>query len=187
METEAPAPGASEDTLVCVDHEDRVVGYRGKFECHTGDGILHRAFSVFLFDGRGETLLQQRAPGKRLWPGFWSNSCCSHPRRGERLEDAVSRRLGEELGIQAVVRELFVFEYHARYLDRGAEHERCWVFAGRIDRAPAPNDSEVAQWRFVAPDALDAEIAADPERFTPWLRLEWARIRAEHRDAVAAL
>jgi len=186
MESKAPEAGATEDVLVCVDSDDNVLGYKGKFECHSGEGILHRAFSVFLFNSRHEVLLQQRAPGKRLWPDYWSNSCCSHPRRGERMEHAVSRRLMQELGVAAAVRPLYAFEYHARYLDQGSEHELCSVFAGRFDGAPAPNQDEIASWRFVSPEQLDAEIAADPERFTPWLKLEWARIRAEHGDAIAA-
>jgi isopentenyl-diphosphate Delta-isomerase len=177
----------SSDVLVCVDSDDQILGYKGKVECHSGDGILHRAFSVFLFNSKNQVLLQQRASGKRLWPEHWSNACCSHPRKGERLEDAVERRLMEELGVRAPVRFLYTFEYHARYRDEGSEHELCAVFAGRFDGAVVGNDLEIAESRFVDANELDADIAARPERYTPWLKLEWARIRAEFQSAIHGL
>jgi len=90
-----------DEPLILVDEDDNEVGYRSKGECHEGHGILHRAFSIFLFDKRGRVLLQQRAAGKRLWPLHWSNSCCSHPRRGETMDQALHRRLREELGLEA--------------------------------------------------------------------------------------
>src|SRR6202035_5484072 len=90
---------ADADTLILVDATDREVGYLSKVLCHEGQGILHRAFSLLIFNGSGELLLQQRAPSKRLWPLYWSNSCCSHPRRAETMEGAIRRRLKEELGI----------------------------------------------------------------------------------------
>ena len=186
-ESNAPAPGTTEDLLVCVDSGDNVLGFKGKFECHTGHGILHRAFSVFLFNARNEVLLQQRAPGKRLWPGFWSNACCSHPRKDERLETAVERRLVEELGVQTAVRYLFTFEYHARYLDQGSEHELCSVLAGRYEQLPVANPDEISGLQFVAPGELDALIAAHPERYSPWLKLEWAQLRAAHWHTIVAL
>ena len=85
------------EQLILVDRDDREVGFMSKADAHDGAGVLHRAFSLFLFNDRGELLLQQRAPGKRLWGGYWSNSCCSHPRRGESLELATMRRLRDEL------------------------------------------------------------------------------------------
>src|SRR5471032_3303829 len=86
------------ESLILVDEADREIGHLSKSECHEGRGILHRAFSVLIFNGHGELLLQQRAASKPLWPLFWSNSCCSHPRRSESMEGAVQRRLREELG-----------------------------------------------------------------------------------------
>ena len=82
-----------DEPLILVDENDREIGYRSKVDCHTGHGTLHRAFSIFLFDNRGRVLLQQRAAGKPLWPLYWSNSCCSHPRRGESMQQALHRRL----------------------------------------------------------------------------------------------
>ncbi|HVS02847.1 MAG TPA: isopentenyl-diphosphate delta-isomerase, partial [Thermoanaerobaculia bacterium] len=89
------------EELILVDEDDREVGHLSKAEAHAGEGVLHRAFSVLLFDRRGNLLLQRRAGGKQLWPGYWSNSCCSHPRRGESMEVATRRRLAEELGVDA--------------------------------------------------------------------------------------
>lgn len=171
-----------DEPLILVDAKDREIGYLDKASAHNGHGTLHRAFSLFVVNANGEVLLQQRAPGKRLWPGFWSNTCCSHPRRGERLQDAVHRRLREELGFDCEFERLFEFTYQASYGDAGSEHELCHVFVGRSDAAPDVNASEIAATRYVAPELLDAEIAANPDCFTPWLKLEWQRLRAQHGD-----
>ena len=166
------------DSLILVDHEDREVGFLSKEECHRGSGILHRAFSVFLFDREGRTLVQQRSTDKPRWPLYWSNSCCSHPRRGEAVEAAARRRVREELGLACELRFLYKFEYHAVFGSVAAEHELCWVFAGHIGSAPEVDPREVAAWRLVASEALTAEIAATPDAFTPWLKLEWPEVRA---------
>ena len=88
------------EELILVDSDDNETGFLSKAECHDGQGQRHRAFSLFLFNEDGELLLQQRAASKRLWPGYWSNTCCSHPRRGETLEVATRRRLRDELNIE---------------------------------------------------------------------------------------
>lgn len=170
------------ESLVLVDDTDRVVGYATKKACHEGHGILHRAFSLFVLDGEGRLLLQQRAKGKLLWPGYWSNSCCSHPRRGESMAEATQRRLEEELGFSCPMQYLYKFQYRAAFGSAGTEHELCWVYAGRTDAAVRPNGNEIASWRWIEPRALDRELVQDSERFTPWLRLEWRRLRAEYAD-----
>jgi isopentenyl-diphosphate delta-isomerase len=172
------------DALVLVDSEDREIGFRSKEECHRGAGILHRAFSVFVFNRRGELLLQQRSAAKPLWPLYWSNSCCSHPRRGEAVEAAARRRLREEIEIDCALTYLYKFEYQARFGDVGAEHELCWVFAGIADGEPTLNAAEIAACRYVTPQELTAEIARDASRFTPWLLLEWAEISAHHLSRI---
>ena len=176
-----------DEPLVLVDEQDRELGYMDKASAHVGRGTLHRAFSLFIFNVRGELLLQQRAPGKRLWPGFWSNTCCSHPRRGETLDKAIHRRLDEELGLKCPLEFLFKFQYQAQFDADGAEHELCSVYAGRSDLRPTVNVNEISGLRYVAPDALDAEIAAQPEAFTPWFKIEWTRIRRDHAAVFASL
>ena len=176
-----------DEPLILVDSDDRVVGHLSKADCHSGDGILHRAFSVFLFDDDGRVLLQQRSAEKPLWPLVWSNSCCSHPRRGEELDQAVRRRLREELGILADATFLYKFEYHARYRDVGAEHELCSVFVARSADPLVINPTEVADWAFVEPDEVDRRLAEEGERHSPWFKMEWPRIRKDHWAVVENL
>ena len=173
------------EELILVDRDDNETGYLSKADAHDGDGFLHRAFSVFLFNDDGELLLQQRASGKRLWPGFWSNTCCSHPRRGESIEVATERRLDDELNIRATLRFVYKFVYQAPYGDEGSEHELCHVFLGRVEDEPRPNSSEIEATRFIAADALDTELEEHPQRFTPWFKLEWEALKNEYRDELS--
>ncbi len=167
------------EQLILVDADDRPLGHASKAACHDGRGRLHRAFSLFIFNQHGELLLQQRSRSKRLWPGYWANSCCSHPRQGETMEQATERRLQQELGMRCALRFRFKFEYHADYRGLGSEHELCWVYSGICTDPVHANANEIAAWRFVAPAELDREIAAHPEHFTPWLKLEWQRLRRD--------
>jgi isopentenyl-diphosphate delta-isomerase len=170
--------------LILVDESDRVVGHLPKGPCHDGKGVLHRAFSLFVYDDAGRLLLQQRSGDKRLWPLFWSNSCCSHPRRGETMDEAIHRRLLEELGLESDLEYLFKFQYEARYGELGSENEICWVYAGRAVGPVRANPLEVASHRWVSPDELDDEIAEDPENFTPWFLMEWPRVRESLASSV---
>jgi isopentenyl-diphosphate delta-isomerase len=185
----AAQAAADSEALILVDAADRAIGSLSKTQCHDGQGVLHRAFSLLIFNDAGEMLLQQRSPAKRLWPLYWSNSCCSHPRVGESLEAATARRLREELGIECPLHFLFKFEYHAQFDAAGAEHELCSVFIGRCAGPVSINRDEILAWRWVAPEALQAELASPVEaaRFTPWFAMEWARIWRDHRQAVLAL
>ncbi|MDA1195056.1 MAG: isopentenyl-diphosphate Delta-isomerase [Planctomycetota bacterium] len=171
-----------DEPLIVVDEQNNVLEYRPKADVHAGDGILHRAFSVFLFNDQGEVLLQRRAEGKPLWPDYWSNACCSHPRRGETEAAAAVRRLAEELGIQAEPEYIYSFTYHARYGEAGSERELCSVFLARTDAPIVANRSEIAETRWLAPADLDAALRNDPEQYTPWLKMEWARLRGEFAD-----
>jgi isopentenyl-diphosphate Delta-isomerase len=176
------------EPLILVDGADREVGHLDKVRCHAGRGVLHRAFSLLIFNGRRELLLQQRAASKRLWPLYWSNSCCSHPRRRETMEAAIHRRLGEELGLSCALQFLFKFEYQAQFDETGAEHELCSVYIGRSDGPLRINREEIRAWRWVSPQELQQELAGpDAGHFTPWFRLEWERTWREHRAAVRAL
>jgi isopentenyl-diphosphate delta-isomerase len=176
------------DALILVDAADRAIGRLGKTQCHEGSGILHRAFSLLVFNAAGELLIQQRAASKRLWPLYWSNSCCSHPRAGETMDAAIQRRLREELGISCPLQFLFKFRYRAQFDATGSEHELCSVFIGRCAEPVSVDPGEISAWRWIGPDDLAAELSAHGEKtFTPWFMLEWARIWREHREAVLSL
>ncbi len=186
MQTQANNIVSSEsELLILVDADDKETGGLNKSACHDGEGILHRAFSVFLFNDQGELLLQQRAAGKRLWPMFWTNTCCSHPRQGESMEIATQRRLQQELGTAAALEFIYKFSYHARFDDRGSENELCSVFLGRLEREAAANETEIAALRFIGADALNDEIGAHADRFTPWFKMEWQRLNDEFAERLA--
>ena len=173
------------EALIIVDAQDRILGHGTKAELHQGAGTLHRAFSIFLFNDAGHVLLQQRSADKPLWPEFWSNTCCSHPRRGESYGIATRRRLKEELGVEAPLRFTHRFRYQAQFSAEGAEHELCSVYVGRIDGDPMPNPQEVSDWQWVSPSALDEWLDTNPENLTPWFKLEWAALRSgEHAETL---
>lgn len=170
------------EELILVDDDDNETGYLSKADCHDGDGILHRAFSIFLFNSNGNLLLQQRGASKRLWPGFWSNSICSHPRRGESMQVATRRRLQDELNIECELEFVYKFDYQARFGDVGSEHELCHVYLGRVGDDVQPNEHEIASLRFIAASDLDREFAEQPETLTPWFRSEWQALKTQYRN-----
>lgn len=171
-----------DEALILVDEHDNEIGSLSKDACHDGEGQLHRAFSLFIFNRHGEVLLQQRSGQKRLWPRYWANACCSHPRQGESMPEAIERRLHQELGMTSELEFLFKFIYQAQYEQAGSEHELCWVYLGRSDDEIVCNDNEIADWRFVSVEQLDRELAESADHFTPWLKLEWRRIQAQYGD-----
>lgn len=173
---------SEDEELILVDADDVETGILDKASCHNGEGVLHRAFSLFVFDVRGRLLLQQRSAGKRLWPLYWSNSCCSHPRCGESMETATERRLHDELNIGASLEFVYKFSYQAAYGSQGAENELCWVFLGRTGEEVAANRNEIAATRFVTAGQLQDELGSVPGHFTPWFKLEWQRLEREHGD-----
>lgn len=174
------------EELILVDAEDNETGYLSKADCHDGEGILHRAFSLFLFNERGELLLQQRSASKRLWPGFWSNSICSHPRRGESMRVATRRRLQDELNLDTELEYVYKFVYQADFAAAGAENELCHVYLGRVAAGLKPNEREIAAVRFMRPDVLEKEFDESAALYTPWFRMEWQSLTNEYRDQLAA-
>lgn len=174
------------EELILVDGNDVEQGYLSKAECHDGAGQLHRAFSVFLFNDAGELLLQQRSQSKRLWPGYWSNTCCSHPRRGETMQVATQRRLLDELRIESSLQFVYKFEYQATFGEAGSENELCYVYLGRVSGTVTPNATEVDAIRYLSAAALDAELETHPDSFTPWFKLEWQALKNDHRDELRA-
>jgi len=138
-----------------------------KLQAHR-EGRLHRAFSVFVLNGAGAILLQQRAESKYHSGGLWSNTCCGHPRPGEAVVSAAARRLREEMGLDLALQAVGTFRYQARVGDL-VEHEYDHVLVGRSEGPPRPDPAEVAAWRWVLPEELRADLAAHPERYSAWL------------------
>lgn len=168
------------EQLILVDSADREIGHMSKADCHKSQGVLHRAFSIHLLDNQGRILLQKRSADKLLWPLFWSNSCCSHPRLGESMEQATQRRLQEELGIQCPVEYLYKFEYQAHYLELGTEWELCWVYLGQLDQTPHMNSTEITELGYFSPDEIDTLILRKPAVVTPWFSQEWEYLKAHY-------
>jgi len=180
---EGSSVSSESELLILVDTDDKEIGNLSKAECHDGDGILHRAFSLFLFNDNGELLLQKRSAAKRLWPKYWSNTCCSHPRQGESMEIATARRLQQELNTAAALEFIYKFEYQAQFADHGSENELCWVYLGCLGEEAS--ETEIGELRFVSISDLNQEIDAVPERFTPWLKMEWQQLNEEFADRLA--
>ena len=162
------------ERVVLVDVHDKPVGTAGKLEAHRS-GRLHRAFSVFLTDSRGRWLLQRRASRKYHSGGLWSNACCSHPRPGEGVQEAATRRLQEEMGVASDLSRLFSFVYRAELNDGLIEHELDHVLLGRCDQDPDPDPREVEAWRWISPHELGRELRDRPDRYTSWFRIAVAR------------
>ncbi len=173
---------SGEDVLILVDEANRAVGSGGKWDVHRR-GLLHRAFSIFLFDDQGRVLLQRRYGGKYHSGGLWANTCCGHPRLGERTLPAAHRRLNEELGMKAGLR----FGFRARYttgLDHGlTENELVYVYVGRATGLMELNPDEVSETRFMSLAGLIADTAREPGAYAYWLRHYLSR----HADALEAL
>jgi isopentenyl-diphosphate delta-isomerase len=185
MKTGQKIVSSEKELLILVDLDDNDAGYLSKALCHDGDGVLHRAFSVFLFNEAGELLLQQRAETKRLWPGFWSNSCCSHPRKGESLDIATARRLQDELNIAAKLEFAYKFSYQAKYGQAGSEHELCSVFLGKLTNDARANATEIDALRFVSVAELESEFEERPQIFTPWFLMEWQHLSDQHAQLLS--
>lgn len=161
-----------DNKIILVDRKDKGIGLAEKLECHLGKGKLHRAFSVFIFNKKEELLLQQRSAKKMLWPGFWSNTCCSHPKMGENFQKAGRRRLKEEMGFNCPLRVVGRFQYHAKYKNVGSEYELCYVLEGSYQGKIKANKKEVADCRWVSLTDLRKEIRKNPRKFTPWFKTE---------------
>jgi len=158
------------EQVVLVNDHDEETGVMEKMEAHR-TGSLHRAFSVLLFNSRGEMLLQKRAQTKYHSSGLWTNTCCSHPRPGESLEEATRRKLRQEMGIEANPRFAFKFQYKAPLDNQLIEYEIDHVFIGQFDGEPVLNEHEAEDWKFVDLHSLKQQIHTEPQQFTPWFRL----------------
>jgi len=160
------------EEVILVDEDDNPVGFETKLRAHEDGGKLHRAFSIFVFDAAGRLLLQRRAKKKYHFGGLWSNTCCSHPKRGEELQDAARTRLRQEFGFDTELGEIFSFLYRASDAKSGlTEHEFDHVFYGEFDGDPLPNPDEIEDWKWADVTGLMSDLENNPQEYTPWFRI----------------
>ncbi len=158
------------EKVILVDELDNITGTLEKMEAHK-NGVLHRAFSVLLFNSQGELLIQKRASSKYHSAGLWTNTCCSHPQPGETIEVAIRRKLKQEMGIDAAPEFAYKFVYKIALENGLTEHELDHVFIGSFDGIPNINHEEVEDWRFISMNNLKEEIKVNPNNFTHWFKL----------------
>ncbi len=164
-----------DEFVVLIDNDDNQIGLMEKMQAHQ-QGVLHRAFSVFVFNDNNEMLLQQRALSKYHSPGLWTNTCCSHPRDGESYLAAAQRRMMEEMGLQCDVEDKFSFIYKANVGLGLVEHELDHVFIGRTNQIPVINKKEVESWRYSSMDEVRHDLKYHPELFTEWFKIAFDRV-----------
>lgn len=157
--------------LLLINKKDKVIGFETKENCHQGKGILHRAFSVYIFNNKGQLLIQQRSKYKPLWPLYWANTCCSHPRKGEGYVDAGERRLKEEFGFTCALKMIDKFQYQAKYKDAGSENEMCAILVGEHNGKIKADSKEIADWKWVNVNKLQNDFKKDSDKYAPWLKI----------------
>ncbi len=158
------------DNIILVDENDREIGHEEKLCAHE-KGLLHRAFSILVYNSKNEILLQQRAKSKYHCGGLWSNTCCSHPRKGESLDAAIHRRLKEEMGFDCELQKVTSFIYKTAFDNGLTEHEFLHVFVVKFDGKPAINPGEADDWKWVAIGELRKDAQNNPEKYTYWFKL----------------
>ena len=168
-----------EEYVILVNEQDQPVGLMEKQTAHVTPH-LHRAFSIFIFNSKGELLMQQRALSKYHSPGLWTNTCCSHPRANETLEEATSRRLWEEMGMHCEMHEVYTFIYKAPVGEGLTEHEFDHVFIGQSDDAPQINHEEVESWKYMSLTELADDIQLHPELYTEWFKITFEEMTQHH-------
>ena len=170
------------EEVILVNEQDIALGLMEKMEAHR-KGLLHRAFSVFIVNDKNQLLLQQRAFSKYHSGGLWTNTCCSHPRDGEAVEQAAHRRLFEEMGFDCTLQKLTSFIYKAE-LDQGlTEHELDHVFIGYWQGEPKINPEEAASFKWMDVDAVKADIQANPDMYTAWFKIIYEEFLTHVRHA----
>lgn len=171
--------------VILVDKNDNPLGTMEKIMAHK-KGLLHRAFSVFLFNNNGELLIHKRALSKYHAPGLWTNSCCSHQNMGENNIDAAKRRVFEELGIRIEAEEAFSFTYHADMGNGLTEHEYDHVLIGKYDGECFPNENEVMDYAYASLDVIKEDIIKNPNKYTPWFKIVLPKLEVYLQSLKAA-
>ncbi len=159
------------EKLILVNKKDGIAGYEDKEKCHQGKGVLHRAFTIFIFNNKNQVLIQKRSKNKLLWPLFWETSCSSHPHRGETCLKSAEKRLKKELGFTCRLESVNKFQYRAAYKNIGSENEVCAILAGKYNGKIKPNPKEVADWKWIGIEELKKDVAKNPDKYAPWLKI----------------
>ena len=171
------------EKVILVDKNDNEVGTMEKQEAHV-KGLLHRAFSVFIFNNKNELLLQRRAVNKYHSGGLWTNTCCSHPRQNEKTEDAAKRRLLEEMGMRSTLKKQFDFVYKAKLDNNLYEHEFDHVFFGFTNDLPIINPEEVEEYTYKTLEDIGNEMKAIPDKYTEWFKICFREVVNSHRNTI---
>lgn len=164
-----------ENEVILVNEFDQQTGTMEKMEAHE-KALLHRAISVFIFNSKGEWLLQRRTEHKYHSRGLWTNTCCSHPFPGETSLEAAHRRLMQEMGMKAMLTEVFSFKYIQALENNLTEHELDHVFVGYSDDLPVPHPDEVMDFKYLSFEQLTHEVSENPDKFTAWFKLIYERV-----------
>ncbi len=159
-----------EEKVILVNEKDEQIGLMPKLEAHE-KGLLHRAFSVFIFNDKNELMLQQRALSKYHSPGLWTNTCCSHQRESESNLQAGTRRLREEMGFETLLEEKTSFIYKAPFDNGLTEHELDHIMVGYFNEAPVINKEEVESWKWMPLEQVREDIKVNPENYTAWFKI----------------
>lgn len=164
------------EQIIIVDENDNQIGTGEKLQVHI-DGKMHRAFSIFVYNSKGQLMLQKRDKNKYHSGGLWTNTTCSHPNDGENTEDAAHRRIKEEMGFDCPLKKLFSFNYKVEFDNGLIENECDHVFIGNYDKKPKPNPKEAEDWKWISMEDLEKEIDDKPEEFSHWIKIALPKIK----------
>jgi isopentenyl-diphosphate delta-isomerase len=168
------------ENIVLVDEHNAELGVMEKMQVHK-EGLLHRAISVFVFNSKGEMLLQKRSAAKYHSAGLWTNTCCSHPRPGESLENAANRRLFEEMGMRCKLTGQFSFIYKVNLENGLKEHELDYVYTGISDQIPILNQEEASSWKYEGLHQIQIDIEANPQNYTAWFKIVFNKVISDRK------
>lgn len=157
--------------LVVVNERDKKVDLKDKLECHLNKGILHRAFTIFIFNSKNQLLIQKRSKNKFLWPLIWESSCSGHPLQDEDCISAGEKRLEKELGFSCKLKFLAKFKHQAKYRNIGTENEICSLLIGNYYGRVKPNPREVGEWKWIGLKSLKKDLIKKPKKYAPWLKI----------------
>jgi isopentenyl-diphosphate delta-isomerase len=169
-----------EPILILVDEQNNITGYEKKLKVHQ-DGLLHRAFSIFVMNKKGQLMLQKRAIEKYHSGGLWANTCCSHPLKGQNTETTIHERLVEEMGFDCDLQSLFKFTYRAELDNELVEYELDQVYIGHYEIDPVPNPAEVCDWKWIDIEFLKDDLTNSPDEYVYWLKAAFSEFYLNYK------